>query len=65
MWLIFLIFCFIFEECALELPSLKTLDPRVMNIMRVMTALIAIMTALVIYSFVYNIKAIYFVSFIM
>jgi len=65
MWLIFLVFCFIFEECALELPSLNTLHPKVKNIMRAITIMLVIMTLLIIYSFVYNIKAIYGVSLIM
>jgi len=28
MWLIFLIFCFIFEECALEIPGMATMDEK-------------------------------------
>lgn len=65
MWLIFLIFCFIFEECALEIPSISTYDEKTLNVMRAMTTLIVVMLLGVVYSFVYNINAIFVVSLLM
>ena len=65
MWLIFLIFCFIFEECALEIPSMSTFDEKTKKIMIVMVTLIAIMTVMVIWSFYYSTNILYLVSIIM
>lgn len=65
MWLIFLIFCFIFEECALEIPSISTFDQKTKIIMIIMTSLIAIMSAMVIWSFYYSTNILYLVSIIM
>ena len=65
MWLIFLLFCFIFEESALEIVSVKTYDDTTRNIMRILVSLIVLMLLGVIYSFVYNINAIFLVSILM
>ena len=50
-WLIFLVFCFIFEEFALEIPSYPNLSSTTKSFIGTLLILIMIMIVLIIHSF--------------
>ena len=61
-WLIFLTICFIFEEVALEIPSIPNLDANTATFILVLSALILINILLIIASFRRGKSILYFVS---
>lgn len=64
-WLIFLVFCFIFEEFALEIPSFPLLSATTKSFLGTLMILIAIMILLIIHSFWKTMNSIYVVSLLM
>jgi len=64
-WLIFLVFCFIFEEFALEIPSFPMLSATTKSFLGTLMILIMIMIMLIIHSFYKTMNSIYVVSLLM
>ena len=64
-WLIFMVFCFIFEEFALEIPSFPMLSATTKSFLGTLMILIMIMIMLIIHSFYKTMNSIYVVSLLM
>lgn len=64
-WLIFLVFCFIFEEFALEIPSFPMLSATTKSFLGTLMILIMIMIMLIFHSFYKTMNSIYVVSLLM
>jgi hypothetical protein len=64
-WLIFLVFCFIFEEMALEIPSFPKLSGTTKSYIGTLLILIMVMILLIIHSFYKSMNSIYVVSILM
>lgn len=64
-WLMFLVFCFIFEMTALEVPSLPFIDGPTKSYIGTMALLTLAEIFLIYYSYQKDIHAIYFVSLLM